>query len=321
MCSKPLATMENYDEEYNNNYEDGNGRLCYNPEPHLSQWENLNIEEFVFSSGKGPKHVADVGILNQDTPGFVDRFVHQPPDLAVPFGIEMKHDGKYIVTFYLPKTYHNAAREGPRFISESPLLLSYIDFRFAIEQKIHCVVSKYRNETSSSFSLTSQPLEYTGGMFHRVTLNINSPMNNQMCFGAHITSSSRLFLRSNNILTPITIASAPRGHYVQVVLKANYVWMVGKLYGLQYIVVKMVFLDHITPLSPSVLPLAVPDEEDADEGEDTCKICLVKRVNAVVVPCGHLSFCMKCISDHRRTNAKCPVCRQNITKIVRVFKS
>ncbi|XP_034307601.1 uncharacterized protein [Magallana gigas] len=58
------------------------------------------------------------------------------------------------------------------------------------------------------------------------------------------------------------------------------------------------------------------EESDSDE----CKICMEdgKIAETVFVPCGHLIACVKCASN--LAGNKCPMCRKQISKAIKVFK-
>lgn len=58
-----------------------------------------------------------------------------------------------------------------------------------------------------------------------------------------------------------------------------------------------------------------PDEEE--EFEDQCKICMDASIDCVLLECGHMVTCTKC----GKQLTDCPVCRQNIARIVHVFKA
>ena len=47
-----------------------------------------------------------------------------------------------------------------------------------------------------------------------------------------------------------------------------------------------------------------------------CKICMNKEVSIVLLPCGHLVSCMKCVNALKQ---KCPICRKAIKGSVRTF--
>ena len=51
--------------------------------------------------------------------------------------------------------------------------------------------------------------------------------------------------------------------------------------------------------------------------ENLCKICLDNPVNCVFLECGHMMTCIDCSKSIK----ECPICRQHISRTVRVFKS
>lgn len=50
---------------------------------------------------------------------------------------------------------------------------------------------------------------------------------------------------------------------------------------------------------------------------DLCKICMESLIDCVLLDCGHMVSCIKC----GKRLAECPMCRQNIVRVIRVFKS
>ena len=56
-------------------------------------------------------------------------------------------------------------------------------------------------------------------------------------------------------------------------------------------------------------------------GVGECKICFLdKYINNTMVPCGHNGYCMDCLTDIKNSNNPlCPLCRANITEVVKVF--
>ncbi len=48
-----------------------------------------------------------------------------------------------------------------------------------------------------------------------------------------------------------------------------------------------------------------------------CNICLERKVNCVLMNCGHQSFCDECIG---KSEEKCPMCREKIVKVVKIYK-
>lgn len=56
--------------------------------------------------------------------------------------------------------------------------------------------------------------------------------------------------------------------------------------------------------------------DDIDESQ-LCKICMEREIDCVLLECGHYLTCVAC----GRKLAECPICRQNITRCVRTFRS
>merc|ERR1719345_708338 len=56
-------------------------------------------------------------------------------------------------------------------------------------------------------------------------------------------------------------------------------------------------------------------------GQDKCCVCMDQRKDGVLVPCGHKAMCMSCAEMLKARDRRCPVCRQNIGSVVRVFES
>jgi hypothetical protein len=48
---------------------------------------------------------------------------------------------------------------------------------------------------------------------------------------------------------------------------------------------------------------------------EACSICLVAPPNALVIPCGHSTFCHSCIKRWSAQQGRCPVCRYEIEDI------
>uniref|UniRef100_A0A1I8FZ45 RING-type domain-containing protein n=1 Tax=Macrostomum lignano TaxID=282301 RepID=A0A1I8FZ45_9PLAT len=68
-------------------------------------------------------------------------------------------------------------------------------------------------------------------------------------------------------------------------------------------------------LEHSASRLAV--EHDSVHNDDLCKICMDATVDCVLLECGHMVACVAC----GKRCAECPVCRQNVVRVVRTFKS
>ena len=61
-------------------------------------------------------------------------------------------------------------------------------------------------------------------------------------------------------------------------------------------------------------------EEDSSNNE--CCVCLENPPNCVVYTCGHMCMCYACAMDIKNAkDALCPMCRQEIKDVIRIFKS
>ena len=50
---------------------------------------------------------------------------------------------------------------------------------------------------------------------------------------------------------------------------------------------------------------------------DLCGLCMEKRIDSVMIPCGHQYSCYKCLTENQIT--KCPICRRHISQKVKTF--
>ncbi|KAK2198090.1 bifunctional Zinc finger [Babesia duncani] len=53
-----------------------------------------------------------------------------------------------------------------------------------------------------------------------------------------------------------------------------------------------------------------------DEVDEDCLICIANKMDTVLLPCGHSSFCSTCLAALR--NEKCPVCRSEFESFVKL---
>lgn len=59
-------------------------------------------------------------------------------------------------------------------------------------------------------------------------------------------------------------------------------------------------------------------DTDAKEGEeDACVVCLTRKRNHAVVPCGHLVLCGTCIGTGKIDS--CPICRSSNIEFMRIY--
>ena len=59
-----------------------------------------------------------------------------------------------------------------------------------------------------------------------------------------------------------------------------------------------------------------PEELKAQDSE-LCNICMVNQIDCLILECGHMSTCLICA----KALFKCPICRQEIARIVKAFRS
>lgn len=57
--------------------------------------------------------------------------------------------------------------------------------------------------------------------------------------------------------------------------------------------------------------------DNDDDTEDTCKVCMDRFIDCVLLECGHMVTCLQC----SKLVTECPICRQHISRIVKVFKA
>jgi len=56
---------------------------------------------------------------------------------------------------------------------------------------------------------------------------------------------------------------------------------------------------------------------DYEEEEKICKVCMDEVIDCVLLECGHMVTCMIC----SKKITECPICRQHVARIVKVFKA
>ena len=76
------------------------------------------------------------------------------------------------------------------------------------------------------------------------------------------------------------------------------------------------------PLSASqvtrnVCEITLRPEELKAQDSELCNICMVNQIDCLILECGHMSTCLICAKEL----LKCPICRQQISRIVKAFKS
>jgi len=76
--------------------------------------------------------------------------------------------------------------------------------------------------------------------------------------------------------------------------------------------------DEMTAATPTTTSTAPHTAVDAAT-DITCEVCFVaSREGFALVPCGHARFCESCANRFAVMDT-CPVCRSNITMVMRIF--
>ena len=60
-------------------------------------------------------------------------------------------------------------------------------------------------------------------------------------------------------------------------------------------------------------------EKHEENKQHECVICLCSISNIACVPCGHLIMCSKCFEDENNSLKECPLCRKEISLMVKIF--
>ncbi|KAF0714235.1 Aste57867_3950 [Aphanomyces stellatus] len=80
---------------------------------------------------------------------------------------------------------------------------------------------------------------------------------------------------------------------------------------------KSMTLPSAPPFDETMMMPPMMDKLNMDMTE--CIICMDKPRSAVSVPCGHLGACYDCLVAIQEKGAGCPMCRQKISAVVRVY--
>lgn len=63
-------------------------------------------------------------------------------------------------------------------------------------------------------------------------------------------------------------------------------------------------------------------QEAADNASNECSVCFEKAVDCVLYTCGHMCLCYECAIDIKdNQGALCPICRQAIKDIIKIYRS
>lgn len=64
------------------------------------------------------------------------------------------------------------------------------------------------------------------------------------------------------------------------------------------------------------------ESENNDNMANECTVCLEKACDSVVYTCGHMCMCYDCAMNVKASSDPlCPICRQDIKDVIRIYKS
>jgi len=99
-----------------------------------------------------------------------------------------------------------------------------------------------------------------------------------------------------------------------------------KLMGIEDDEVRTLILGYIEALltkygDKSCTSCHSPESPDSKEEKNMCCICTTQEVNTVIAPCGHAAYCNECAERSKQYCNRCPLCRQEISSIITVYKA
>jgi len=78
---------------------------------------------------------------------------------------------------------------------------------------------------------------------------------------------------------------------------------------------KLDLIQKITKHCPHVLNVKSKSELFNIPEQEQCIICYDRRIDAVLLECGHLAVCVTCTKNLR----ECPICRRLVSRVVQIF--
>ncbi|KAE9042002.1 hypothetical protein PR003_g4203 [Phytophthora rubi] len=75
-----------------------------------------------------------------------------------------------------------------------------------------------------------------------------------------------------------------------------------------------------SPATVSPPAKSIPGQGAGAQSYDECVICFDGHQEAVCVPCGHNAVCMDCAQELLDTTRLCPVCRQQVREVIRLYR-
>ena len=76
-----------------------------------------------------------------------------------------------------------------------------------------------------------------------------------------------------------------------------------------------------TTTTTTLLPEEEADEEMCTEAKPDCVVCLERTAKTAIVPCGHVCLCVTCSRALTKLGQPCPLCRRNMTGVIRIYSS
>jgi hypothetical protein len=77
---------------------------------------------------------------------------------------------------------------------------------------------------------------------------------------------------------------------------------------------------HGTSSPPVSFTKSTHGQGSEAERPDECVVCFDGPQSAVCVPCGHNAVCMNCAQELLDTTRLCPVCRQQVREVIRLYR-
>jgi hypothetical protein len=74
-------------------------------------------------------------------------------------------------------------------------------------------------------------------------------------------------------------------------------------------------------IQPTPSASSSSSSSNAENNVRMCEICYDKPIDCALDPCGHEAMCIDCCKKIQNTTGKCPICRKQITKPLKVYKS
>ena len=76
------------------------------------------------------------------------------------------------------------------------------------------------------------------------------------------------------------------------------------------------------PMSMPGTPSSINENPVAGNESNECNVCYERPVNSVLYTCGHMCMCFECAQAVRKEKtALCPICRQEIKDVIKIYRS